>query len=164
MTAVFDPHLALRTFNAHQVQFVVIGGFASILWGSPSFTYDLDICYERNAVNYEALARALRELNATLRGAPPGLPFILDAKTIAMGDSFTFDTIAGALDCLGTPSGTEGYRDLSRNASEVDLGENLRVRIVSVDDLIRMKKAAARAKDIGELKILAAIKEEQAKK
>jgi hypothetical protein len=164
MTAVFDPHLALRTFNSHQVSFVVIGGFASVLWGSPSFTYDLDLCYERSAQNHEALARALRELHATLRGAPAGLPFLLDAKTIAMGDCFTFDTIAGAVDCLGTPSGTEGYRDLSRNASEVDLGEGLRIRIVSVDDLIRMKKSAARAKDIGELKILAAIKEEQSKK
>lgn len=132
--------------------------------GSPSFTYALDLCYERNAQNHEALARALRELHATLRGAPPGLPFLLDANTIAMGDCFTFDTIAGAVDCLGTPSGTEGYRDLSRNASEVDLGEGLRIRIVSVDDLIRMKKSAARSKDIGELKILAAIKEEQSKK
>ncbi|HEV7764649.1 MAG TPA: hypothetical protein VGQ76_06585 [Thermoanaerobaculia bacterium] len=164
MTPVFDPHLALRTFNAHGVSFVVIGGFASVLWGSPSFTYDLDICYERNAANHDALAKALRELHATLRGAPAGLPFVLDAKTIAMGDSFTFDTIAGGVDCLGTPSGTNGYPDLIAKASEVDLGDGLHVRIVAVDDLIRMKSAAGRAKDIGELKILEAIKEEQAKK
>ncbi len=164
MTAVFDPHLALRTLNSHDVAFVVIGGFASGLWGSPSFTYDLDICYERTPRNHEALARALRELSATLRGAPAGLPFILDAKTIAMGDSFTFETAAGSVDCLGTPSGTAGYRDLIKNAGEVDLGDELRVHIASVDDLIRMKTAAGRSKDIGELAILAAIKEEQAKR
>jgi hypothetical protein len=164
MTAVFDPHLALRTFNAHQVSFVVIGGFASALLGSPSFTYDLGICYERSPRNHAALAGALRELHATLRGAPAGLPFILDAKTIAMGDSFTFDTDAGSVDCLGTPLGTDGYRDLVRNSGEVDLGEGLRVQLAAVDDLIRMKSAAGRAKDIGELAILAAIKEEQTRK
>ncbi|HXI11998.1 MAG TPA: hypothetical protein VNM92_05060 [Thermoanaerobaculia bacterium] len=163
MSIVFDPHLALRTLNAHEVSFVVIGGFASVLWGSPSFTFDLDICYERTAGNHEALASALRRLEASLRGAPAGLPFILDAKTLAMGDSFTFETAAGGVDCLGTPSGTNGYGDLVANSTEVDLGDELRVRIVSIDDLIRMKRAAARSKDVGELKILEAIKEELAK-
>lgn len=164
MSVVFDPHLALRTFNAHHVRFVVIGGFAGALLGSPSFTYDLDICYERSGSNHEALAAALRELHATLRGAPAGLPFILDAKTIAMGDSFTFDTVAGSVDCLGTPSGTHGYRDLVVNAKEMDLGEGLlHILVVSVDDLMRMKRAAGRAKDVAELAILAAIKDEQAK-
>lgn len=163
MTAVFDPHHALRTLRAREVNFVVIGGFASVLWGSPSFTYDLDICYERTPANHEALARALRDLGATLRGAPAGLPFLLDAKTIAMGDSFTFETKAGSLDCLGTPSGTNGYRELVTNATLVDLGEGLQVSIVSIDDLIRMKTAAGRSKDIGELAILRALKEEREK-
>ncbi|HYC61819.1 MAG TPA: hypothetical protein VEK79_19865 [Thermoanaerobaculia bacterium] len=164
MTVVFDPHLALRTFNAHDVRFLVIGGFAGALLGSPSFTYELDICYERSVSNHEALATASRELHATLRGAPAGLPFPLDAKTIAMGDSFTFDTIAGSIDCLGTPSGTHGYRDLIVSAKEMDLGEGLRVMVASVDDLMRMKRSAGRAKDVAELAILAAIKDEEAKR
>lgn len=164
MAVVFDPHGALRTFVHHDVKFVVIGGFASALWGSPAFTFDLDICYERTPRNYEALAQALRELGATLRGAPAGLPFQLDARTIAMGDSFTFETTAGSVDCLGTPSGTKGYTDLVKSSTEMDVGEGIRVRIVSLDDLIRMKVAAGRRKDLNEVEILSALKEERDKK
>ena len=160
MNGHFDPFRVLRELLAHDVKFVVIGGVAGRAWGSPTITNDIDICYERSAANHQALADALRKLGATLRGAPAGLPFILDAKTIAMGDSFTFDTVAGAVDCLGTPSGTEGYADLIRDASPVQVDE-LRFDIVSLDDLMRMKRAANRPKDRIELEILAALKEER---
>ena len=72
-------------------------------------TDDLDICYDRRPDNFEALARALNELHATLRGAPAGLPFIPDARTLRAGDSFTFDTDAGSFDILGTPKPFSGY-------------------------------------------------------
>ena len=163
MTVAFDPLLALRTLVTHHVRFVVIGGLAGALWGSPSITMDLDICYERSHENHEALAAALRELGATLRGAPAGLPFQLDAGTIKMGDSFTFDTLAGSVDCLGTPSGTNGYADLRRNAAQFDLEADLRVEACSLDDLIRMKRAAGRPKDRAEVEILSALSEERLK-
>jgi hypothetical protein len=163
MTLVFDALGALRTLNQHGVRFVVIGGIAGRAWGSTTVTNDLDICYQRTAENYEALASALLTLGATLRGAPAGLPFQLDARTIRMGDSFTFDTSVGSLDCLGTPSGTGGYADLVKNASEVELDEGLRVSVCSLDDLIRMKRAAGRPKDRIEVEILSAVKEEREK-
>lgn len=159
----FDALRALRVLVSHRVRFVIIGGIAGRAWGSPTITKDLDICYERGKTNHQALAAALRELEATLRGAPTGLPFLLDERTIAMGDSFTFDTVAGALDCLGTPSGTTGYGDLAKNATEIELDENLRVSICSLDDLIRMKRAADRPKDRIEVEILTAVKEEREK-
>ena len=160
MNTLFDPLLVLRTLVAHQVRFLIVGGFAGTLWGSPSITVDLDICYERSTPNYDALVAALRELGATLRGAPDGIPFQLDARSIRMGDSVTFKTVAGPLDCLGTPSGTSGYADLRKNAAAFDLAPDLRVDVCSLDDLMRMKRAASRPKDRIELEILAAVKEE----
>lgn len=157
----FDAFRALRALLDHHVRFIVIGGIAGRAWGSPTITRDLDICYERRKENHQALAAALRELGATLRGAPANLPFILDDRTFAMGDSFTFDTTAGALDCLGTPAGTSGYADLMVNATEVELDDGLRVAVCSLDDLMRMKRAAGRPKDRVELEILAAVKEER---
>ena len=153
---------ALRVLLQHRVRFVVIGGVAGRAWGSPSMTDDLDICYDRRTDNLEALSNALRELDATLRGAPAGLPFILDARTLRAGDSFTFATSAGSLDCLGTPAPTTGYDDLLENASEIAL-DDLKVKICSIDDLIRMKRAAGRPKDRIELEVLAAVKEEREK-
>jgi hypothetical protein len=163
MSTVFDPLRTLRIFVNHDVRFIIIGGFAAGLLGSPSFTFDLDVCYERNKRNHEALAAALRELKATLRGAPSGLPFLLDERTITKGDSFTFDTTAGSVDCLGTPSGTHGYADLVQKAMEVDVADGVRVLVVSLDDLLRMKRAAGRPKDRAEIEILSALKEEREK-
>jgi len=86
----------------------------------------------------------------------------LDERTLRLGDSFTFQTDAGNLDCIGTPSGTTGYEDLFRSAIEIDLGDGTSVRITSLDDLIRMKKAAGWTKDLIELEILAALRDEAA--
>lgn len=163
MTAVFNPDAVLRTLVQHGVRFILVGGLSGSYWGSPTITLDLDICYERSRPNFEALASALRELGATLRGAPPDPPFQIDARTLELGDSFTFNTPFGPFDCLGTPSGTTGYADLARNASEMTLDADTRVLVCSLDDLMRMKRAANRPKDRIELEILAAVKEEREK-
>ena len=60
---------------------------------------------------------------------------------------------------LGTPSGTGGFRDLDADATTYDLGEGLLVRVVSLDDLIRMKEAASRPKDEAHLHVLSALKQ-----
>lgn len=158
-SAAFDPLRALRTLADHGVRYVMIGGFGGRLHGSPTVTNDLDICYARDRSNLVSLAEALVELGARLRGAPPDAPFILDAKTLEMGDHFTFVTYAGNLDILGTPSGVKGFDELDRGAVEMDL-DGLRVRVASIDDLIRMKLAAGRPKDLIEAEVLGALREE----
>src|SRR5450759_407910 len=105
LSRAFDPLRALGTLTESGVRFVVIGGYAAALWGSPSVTVDTEICYARDPRNLDVLAAALRQLNARLRGPDAEVPFILDAKTLAMGDHFTFDTDAGHLDCPGTARG-----------------------------------------------------------
>jgi hypothetical protein len=155
----FEPLEALRVLNAHGLRFVLIGGFAAVIRGSPVITGDLDLCYARDDENLERLAEALRELKATLRGAPPDLPFLLDAQTLKNGDHFTFSTRAGPLDCLGTPAGTAGFQDLDGDATDEDL-DGLTVRVASLDDLIRMKRAAGRTKDRIALEWLGNLREE----
>lgn len=155
----FDPIRTLQTLVGHGVRFVVIGGFAGRLWGSNTITNDVDICYARDRKNLEALAAALHELEAQLRGAPADLPFLLDARTLAAGDHFTFVTRAGDLDCLGTPAASRGFPDLVDGATEMDLG-NFRILVASLDDLIRLKRAAGRPKDLVEIEILGALREE----
>jgi hypothetical protein len=157
--AAFDPLRALRVLDEHSVRYVLIGVFGARLQGSPTVTNDLELCYARDPENLEALASALRALHATLRGAPDGIPFILDARTLMLGDHFTFATDAGGLDVLGAPSGTSGYDELARNADRMDL-DQLSVLVASVDDLIRMKQAAGRPKDLVEVEILGALREE----
>ena len=80
--------------------------------------------------------------------------------TLRNGDSFTFVTDAGALDVLGTPSGTSGFDDLEAGADDMDLGDGVIVKVASVDDLIRMKRASARTKDLLHVEQLTALRDE----
>jgi hypothetical protein len=157
--SAFDPRLAFETFAKHDVKYVLIGGLAARLHGSPSITFDLDVCYERSPENLVALASALKELHATLRGVKETVPFRLDAKSLAQGDSFAFMTDAGPLDVLGTPPGTTGYAELELAANEALLFSHS-VKVVSLAHLIRMKRAAGRPKDLIEVEILEALKDE----
>lgn len=155
----FDPIRVIETLHRHGVRYVLIGGFAARLLGSPLITQDLDICYARDRANLEALAKALTEMGARLRGVNEAVPFRLDALTLQRGDSFTFETDLSDFDVLGTPSGTGGYDDLVRSAEELDIG-GIKVMVASVDSLIRMKRAAARPKDLGAIPYLEALKDE----
>lgn len=155
----FEPSHAMQVMTEHDVRFVVIGGVAGATHGSPSVTQDLDICYERSPDNIEHLVAALRSIHARLRGVDDDVRFSLDADTLAAGDHFTFVTDFGDLDCLGIPAGTLGYDDLVRNAIDVDL-DGFAVSVASIDDLIRMKRAAGRPRDLAELEILGALRDE----
>jgi hypothetical protein len=152
-----DLHRIAEIFDRHAVDFVVIGGQAEALFGSPRVTYDSDLCYARTKENLERLAEAMKELKPTLRGAPPDLPFILDARSLALGGNFTFNTTAGALDLLAYVEPIGGFDEILKNAEEYDLGEML-VRTISLDDLIRVKQHIRRSKDSESLFQLLAIK------
>lgn len=155
----FSFHRVLEVLAEHQVDYVLIGGLAALVLGSPVVTQDLDVCYARAAGNLDRLAAALQALHAHLRGAQPDLPFQLDGRTLALGDSFTFETDFGPFDILATPSGTRGYEQLVANATTVDF-DGLSVQVAHVDDLIRMKRAAGRPKDLAALPHLQALRDE----
>lgn len=155
----FNPEGVIQLLGRRRVRYVVIGGLAAVTHGAPIITQDVDICYSRDDDNLRLLAEALTEVHATLRSADPNIPFRLDAKTLRNGDSFTFATDLGWLDILGTPTGTEGYADLAKSAETLELF-GYRVLVSSIDDLIRMKRAAGRRKDLLAVEELAALRDE----
>ena len=160
MTPHFDPLSALRVLLRHEVEFVVIGGMAGRVWGSPSVTNDLDICYSRTESNLARLSSALLELEANLRGVDDPVPFTPDVPTLFAGDAFTLTTSAGFLDVMATVGGVVGFDELQRTAEPVELAD-LVVPIASLLDLIRMKRAAGRPKDLIEIEVLGAVLEER---
>lgn len=156
----FDPAPLLETLVRHEVDFVLIGGLAAAALGSSRSTYDIDVAYGRTTENLERLTSALIELEATLRGAPTGVPFLLDAKTLASGLNFTFSTRFGALDILGEPAGAPRYEDLKSGALTT-LIRGFSVRVASLDHMIAMKEAAGRPHDKQTAAELRAISDEQ---
>jgi hypothetical protein len=144
--AEFDPAPIVQALNRHEVDFVLIGGQAAILFGSARATFDIDIAYARDRQNLERLADALRELGARLRGAPDDVPLLLDAETLERGMNFTFTTRFGPLDILGEPTGAPPYAELKRAAVATEVAGS-RIPAASIDHLIAMKEAAGRPQD-----------------
>jgi hypothetical protein len=143
----FRPKPILEALVAHDVDFVLIGGLAGMAHGSAYPSYDVDIAYARDRGNLERLADALVELDATLRGAPPDVPFLLDADTIERGAHFTFDTPYGGLDILTNPDGAPPYDKLVGATGDPAPVEGVLIRVASLDHLIAMKEASNRTKD-----------------
>lgn len=150
----------LRALAAHQVDCVIVGGFAATAHGSAFLTVDLDIVYERSAANVDRLVAALEPLSPYLRGAPPGLPFRLDASTIARGLNFTLRTTAGDLDLLGEVSGGGTYEALMPHTEIRDV-LGVTCCFVDLETLIRLKRAAGRPKDLERIAELEALHEER---
>lgn len=142
----FDPAPLIEALADAEVDFVLIGGLAGVAHGSAYPTYDVDVMYARDRDNLERLAGVLQDLGATLRGARPDLPFLLDAETLEQGGNFTFETPRGPLDILAEPAGAPPYAEVRGRSAEIDLGGRS-VRVASLNHLIAMKDAAARVKD-----------------
>jgi hypothetical protein len=155
----FQPVSILHALFDRRVRFVLIGGLAGAIRGSPVITGDVDICHARDRENLSRLAEALGGLSARLRGAPPDVSFQLDLATLEAGDHFTFATTLGALDCIGTPAGTDGFADLDASATDESL-DGIVVRVASLEDLIRMKRAAGRRQDLIAVEWLEALRDE----
>jgi nucleotidyltransferase AbiEii toxin of type IV toxin-antitoxin system len=154
--AEFDAKRLLRALVDGDVDFVVIGGVAAVLHGSARATFDLDVCFASNAENLEALGSTLVGLRAQLRGVSEAVPFVPDAVALRRVEVLTLTTTAGDLDVLRAPSGAPRYDVLRGHADRYDVG-GFEVRVASVEDLIAMKAAAGRPKDLGDIEELEAI-------
>jgi nucleotidyltransferase AbiEii toxin of type IV toxin-antitoxin system len=151
-----DAERILRALVARGVDFVVVGGIAAVLHGSARNTFDLDVCFATDHVNLQALGDVLVELGARPRGVPDEVPFTPDARTLRRIEVLTLVTAAGDLDVLARPTGAPGYAALRRRADRFDVG-GFAVLVASVEDLIAMKQAAGRAKDVQDVAELEAI-------
>lgn len=79
----------LARLMAEGVEFIVVGGVAATAHGSGRSTLDLDVVYRRSPDNLLRIVRALGSLAPYPRGAPPGLPFRFDERTLSFGSNFT---------------------------------------------------------------------------
>jgi hypothetical protein len=152
----YRPDKLLEVLERHGVHFVVIGGLAAELRGSPYATRDVDVTPSRERANLGRLADALQELNAKLLISDVEGPveFPLDQHSFDWGTTWTFVTTHGFLDIALLPDGTRGYDDLRRGASRERITDTLEVSVASLADVIRSKEAAGREKDRAVLPVL----------
>lgn len=160
MSAEYDKLLPVLVRGG--VKFILIGGVAAVVHGSARVTYDVDVVYARDPENITRLVQALKLFAPYLRGAPAGLPFVLDERTVSSGLNFTLTTNLGDLDVMGEVIGGGGYPDLLPHSFEIEAFA-VKFKCIDLPTLIRLKRAAGRPRDLEALAELQALQEEHGK-
>ena len=157
--APFDPERLIRALSKRRVKFVLIGALAARLHGFPRLTADADITPARDKPNLERLASALEDLDARVytESVPEGLAFDRSAAALGRAQMWNLVTSAGRLDIAFMPAGTKGYEDLAEDAEKFE-AFGVEFLAASLDDIIRSKEAAGRARDLDDVVLLRALK------
>lgn len=148
----------LRRLGAAGVEFVVVGGLAAVAHGASRMTIDLDIAAAFTPDNMARLLAALRDVRPRYATRPDLGEVTASPEELARYRNLYLVTDIGRLDVLGELPPIGGYREATTNAVNVDLMGHP-CKILGIDDLIRIKRSIARAKDLEVAAELEAIRE-----
>jgi len=140
----------------HGVDFVVIGGVATQAHGHRRTTMDLDLMPDPDPDNLTRLGAALGELEAQPVGVDAGKAEISvsDPERLAVAAIVPpLLTRHGQVHILKEPKGARAFDKIRESALVLEVA-GVDVAIVSLDDLIRMKKAAGRPIDLEDVAAL----------
>jgi hypothetical protein len=158
----FDPVAICRILSERGVKFVVLGGFAAVVHGSPVPTEDIDVIPSREIENLEKLAGALQEMNAAIRTSDGPVHTRIDAGFIAnMPNMLNLVTDYGDMDLVFNPAGQlSNFDQWKERAESAQLEPGLVVTVAALDDIIASKTAANRLKDQRVLPYLESLRDE----
>lgn len=137
----------LFALNEAKVKYILVGGFSVILHGYSRTTGDMDIWVERTADNYQNIKLAFLKF---------GMPvFDMTEENFLyhqVWDVFTFGVPPSAIDLMLKVKGLSF--DETYLKATVFIDDNLEIKVIHKDDLIKAKKAAGRPKDLDDLENL----------
>jgi hypothetical protein len=149
MASIFNQDFRdfIKALNDADVAYLLVGGYSVILHGYSRTTGDLDIWVQRTEGNYQRLKLAFSRF---------GMPvFDMTEDNFLhhdIWDVFTFGNPPVAIDIMVAIKGLD-FDAAFQHAVEFD-DEDLRIRVVHLDDLLRAKRAANRPKDQDDLQHL----------
>lgn len=143
----FDPLPLLRAFDRHGVRVVIMGQVAGILHGSTELTGDLDLLWSGAEAYAAAMSDAFSQLDAELWDDDDNP---IDNTAAAFAEpkvQFRTDTASG--DCC-TPRLPWGDLDIDGflHRAEVAIVDGTKFHYISRPDLITMRLAVGRPKDV----------------
>lgn len=136
----------LKRLTDNSVDFVIVGGFAGVVHGCTFVTQDIDICCDFAPANLLGLQKAISDLHPVHRMTPSRQKFELTEENCRQFKNLYLDTDIGQLDCMSFIEGIGDYDKVNR-ASVVVEAEGVKLRVLSLDALIRTKKAMNRPRD-----------------
>ena len=158
MSSDFDNLLERLTNNA--VDFVVVGDFAGAVYGCTYVAQGIEICCDFSPANLLAMQRAISDLEPVHRMTPGRKKLALTEQQCSHLKNLYLDTAMGQLDCLSFIDGLGDFEQVKR-ASELLEVEGMKVRVLSLDALIKAKKSMNRPLDRQVLSQLEAIRKLQ---
>lgn len=161
--AELDIEGILEALIDGDVEFLVIGGVAVGFHGYVRATKDVDIVPAPELDNLKRLVSVLERLEAELDGAEDfesdELPDPLDPETLALGGNWVLRTRLGRFDIMQWIGDDALWEAHSPTAIEAAIGE-LRVKVVSYENLVALKKLAGREQDLDDMKKLREARED----
>ncbi len=151
-----DFSTLLRRLADAGLDFVIVGGFAAVTYGSSYVTRDVDICALLTAENVGKLREALADWNPKHRMTPQRLSFLAHPPADVPVKNLYLQTDKGVVDVLSSVLGVGDFERLKRGSVEVEV-EGYHYRVMSLADLIVAKEAMGREKDLLTAKELRAI-------
>jgi hypothetical protein len=155
-----DLNSLLARLIRHEVDFVIVGGYAAVAHGSTLVTMDVDICCDFSPANLLRLQAALRDLHPVHRMTPKRLPLVLTARSCASLKNLYLDTDGGQLDCLSAVLGIGDFNAVKRRSVEIGLPFG-HCHLLAIDALIEAKEAMGRPRDKESVLQLKALRERQ---
>ncbi len=164
MTDALNPEPLLRALHDAGVRHIIIGGFAVNAHGVIRPSRDLDIVPDPDPDNLGRLAKLLADINARHVGLgdfePDEFPFDpTRAEDLEGGANFRLETRLGDLDIMQWVAGIDAepaFAALSVNAISGELG-GIPLEVCGLEDLVAMKRAAGRPRDLDDLQRLGAV-------
>ncbi|NPV87037.1 MAG: hypothetical protein HPY45_13630 [Anaerolineae bacterium] len=135
----------LQLLNAHQIEYLLIGGYAVGYYGYPRATADMDIWVAANPVNADKIVKALKAFGFDLPALSPSL-FLNENQIIRLGEPPI------RIEIITSISGMT-FEDCYAQRV-VDTIDNTPVNLISLEHLKANKKASGRHKDLNDLENL----------
>lgn len=152
-----DIRAILAELNREGVEFIVIGGVAVGFHGYVRATNDVDIVPAPDPENLQRLAGLLKRIDAQVEGAEEfeeeELPDPLDPEALALGGNWVLRTRLGRFDVMQWIGDRALWEKLAPAAIDADI-DGLSIKVVSYEDLVDLKQAAARPEDLTDLRRL----------
>jgi len=146
MTLPEDLRQLLLAFNAHEVEYLVVGGWAVGYYSEPRSTKDIDLFIRSGIKNSEAVFRALAEFGAPIAELTPA--DFRDSPTSVFQLGFS----PARVDILQGIDGVEfdeAWKD--RVAFTLD---GIDVQVISSEHLIQNKLKSGRLQDLADVETI----------
>mgnify|MGYP003706655825 FL=1 len=144
----------IELLNAHNVQYLIVGGYALAFHGHPRYTKDIDVWIAANTENAERMLKVLTD-------------FGFSSLALSLQDFLEEDNIIqlgfppNRIDILTSVDGIE-FENSTPQSSVIEV-DGVNIHLIGIHNLIENKTASGRLQDLADVEKLQAILREQGK-